>query len=51
MVKRERAAARMGWGRIFGGDVGGLVGDLQSGWRFGADCRVGEESEGLLYSR
>ena len=35
VVKRERAVARMGWGRMVGGDVGKLVGDSQWDLRCG----------------
>ena len=35
MVKRERAVARMGWGRMVGGDVGRLVGASQRELRCG----------------
>ena len=35
VVKRESAVARMGWGRMVGGDVGKLVGDSQWDLRCG----------------
>ena len=41
MVKRERAVARMGWGRMVGGDLGRLVGGSQWDLRCGQLLKCG----------
>ena len=55
-MKRERAVARMGWGRMVGADSGSFWLEIESGIRdvvneLGTDCWVWEEVRGFLNPR